>query len=59
MVIEYVAAHGKITRGEVVELCGLESQQAKYLLRKLVDRGQLQMKDKRRNAYYVRSGSKA
>lgn len=54
MVLEYVNAHGKITRSEAADLCGLEPRQASYLLKKLVDRGELELRGERRGAYYVR-----
>ena len=36
MVLQYAAAHGRITRKEAVELCHLSEDQASRLLRKLV-----------------------
>ena len=35
MVLNYVAAHGKITRGEAANLCSLSPNQASRLLRRL------------------------
>jgi ATP-dependent DNA helicase RecG len=42
MVLEFVAAHGRIERGQVMELCGLTSRQAGRLLTKLLAEGKLQ-----------------
>lgn len=52
MVIQYVKAHGKITRKEVVELCKVTSRQATHLLKKLVDKDVLVLKGERKGAYY-------
>lgn len=41
MVLQYVHAHGKITRREVVNLCRITDRQANYMLKKLTDRGTL------------------
>ena len=42
-VLNYVRTHGSISRREVVELWDLSENQAAYLLRKLVEQGELQM----------------
>ena len=42
MVLEYVAAHGRIERGQVMELCGINSPQAGRLLTRLCAAGKLQ-----------------
>jgi len=52
MVIQYVKAHGRITRKEVVDLCKVTSRQATHLLKKLVDKGVLVPKGERKGAYY-------
>jgi ATP-dependent DNA helicase RecG len=41
MVMEYVRAHGRITRGEAMNLCILTGRQATRLLRRLVEEGKL------------------
>lgn len=41
MVLQYVKAHGKVTRGEVMNLCILTGRQATKLLRRMMDGGQL------------------
>jgi len=40
-VLEYVQAHGQITRSNVVELCGVSGQQASRLLRRMCQSGKL------------------
>ncbi len=54
MVLQYVTAHGRITRGEVAELCRIGSDEAKYLLRRLVRRGLLQVVGDRRKGFHQR-----
>jgi ATP-dependent DNA helicase RecG len=54
MILAYVDAHGRITRGQAAELCALSSQQAARLLRRLADAGQLVLRGERRGAYYER-----
>lgn len=53
MVLDYVEAHGKITRAEAAELCGLSSPQASTLLRRLREAGRLEMVGTKRTAYYT------
>ena len=54
MVLTYVDQFGRITRGKAAELCRLSPDQARVLLRRLVDAGELEMHGQRRGAYYVR-----
>lgn len=54
MVLQYVHAHGRITRAEVAELCSVSPEQASRLLRQLVDRGELVMHGQRRWSTYTR-----
>ena len=54
MVLQYVRAHGRITRREVAELCQISNRQATYLLQKMVQRGQLQRRGRGRGVIYVR-----
>ncbi len=53
MVLQYVRAHGRITRREVAELCQISDRQATYLLQKMVQRGQLQRQGRGRGVFYV------
>jgi ATP-dependent DNA helicase RecG len=52
--MEYVEAHGRIARKNVIELCGITENQAKGLLKKMCDKGKLQQMGKpRRGTYYI------
>jgi ATP-dependent DNA helicase RecG len=53
MILAYVQAHGRITRREAVDLCGLTEKQAEYRLRRLVKDGELQVVARGRSAHYV------
>ncbi len=52
MVLQYVRAHGSITRRDVVGLCRVSGNQASYLLNKLAERGILHLVGKGRGAHY-------
>ncbi len=54
MVLKYVMKHGKIKRGEVIDLCKIGPIQATRLLSKLVEQGQLRKKGTRKTAVYER-----
>jgi predicted HTH transcriptional regulator/REP element-mobilizing transposase RayT len=54
MVLQYVDAHGQITRTEAAELCSLTPDQASRLLRRLVKEGKLELRGERRGSDYVR-----
>jgi ATP-dependent DNA helicase RecG len=51
MVLQYVAAHGRITRREVAELCRVSPLQARDLPGRLVRRGDLVLRGSRRGAF--------
>lgn len=53
MVVSYVRQYGSITRRKVAELCRLGSDQARVVLRRLVDAGSLELRGERRTAHYV------
>lgn len=53
MVLSYVRQHGQIKRAEVMELCRLSGDQAKTLLKRLVDQRSLIKHGERRWAYYT------
>ena len=55
MVLSYLDAHGRITRGQAAELCGLAPRQARALLKRLVEEGKLRLRGARRTAYYERA----
>lgn len=52
MVLQFVAAHGRITRREAAELCKLSPQQASRLLAALVERGSLRRQGKGKGSWY-------
>jgi ATP-dependent DNA helicase RecG len=55
MVLQYVDAHGKITRSQAASLCKLSPDQASRLLAKLSGNGVLKMQGRPpKGAYYVR-----
>lgn len=55
MVLSFVSAHGRITRGQAAELCGLSPGQASRLLQRLAADGKLVLRGQRRGAHYERS----
>jgi ATP-dependent DNA helicase RecG len=59
MVLAYLDQFGRITRGKAAELCRLSPDQARVLLRRLVQAGELEMHGERRGAYYVRRADAA
>lgn len=52
MVMQYVTAHGRITRSQAADLCQLHPPQARRLLKRLVADGKLRLVGSRRTAYY-------
>ncbi|QJY45673.1 ATP-binding protein [Pseudonocardia broussonetiae] len=52
MVLSYVTAHGRISRGQAAELCSLAPAQASRLLGRLVGSGKLVRRGERRGSYY-------
>ncbi|MFN8616897.1 MAG: ATP-binding protein [Dehalococcoidia bacterium] len=54
MVESFVASNGRIVRAEVIELCRIDGDHAKMLLRQLVKDGRLSMEGHRRSAFYVK-----
>ena len=52
MVLAYVQAHGRITRREAVTVTGLGEEPTRYLLRGLVERGDLALVGAGRGAHY-------
>jgi len=53
MVLQYVHAHGRITRREVADLCRIGPHQATRLLKKLVENGELVQHGQRKGTYYT------
>lgn len=56
MVIAYVEQYGSITRRKVAELCHLSSDQARVVLRRLLNAERLELRGERRTAHYVLPG---
>jgi ATP-dependent DNA helicase RecG len=54
MILQFVDAHGRITRSQAAELCQLEPRQARAVLKRLVDRGEVRLVGQRRAAFYER-----
>lgn len=54
MVLSYVDRYGLITRRKAAELCRLSPQQARGVLKRLVDADALELRGERRAAHYVR-----
>lgn len=52
MILQYVEAHGRITRSEVAELCQISPFQASRLLDKLVQEKKLRRHGKKRGTWY-------
>lgn len=58
MVLSYVDRWGSITRAKAAELCRLSPTQARGVLKRLVERGELELRGERRGAHYVRRGAR-
>lgn len=56
MVLAFVDQFGRITRAKAAELCRLSPDQARVLLRRLVDAHHLELRGERRGAHYVLPG---
>ena len=54
MVLQYVDAHGQISRAQAADLCALGPDQATRLLRRLTQRGELIRRGERRGSVYER-----
>jgi len=52
MVLQYAKSHGRITRGQVAELCKITPGQATRLLRRLTDRGAIKAHGEKRGRWY-------
>lgn len=56
MILNFVGAHDRITRRQAAELCQIAPRQARAVLKRLVDRGELRLRGARRTAFYERPG---
>ncbi|MBW1947076.1 MAG: putative DNA binding domain-containing protein [Deltaproteobacteria bacterium] len=52
MILQYVEKHGRITRGEAIELCQFTPSQARYFLNKMVQAGKLKRFGIRKGSWY-------
>jgi ATP-dependent DNA helicase RecG len=55
MILQFVDAHGRITRSQAADLCQIGGREARSVLEKLVNRGDLVVRGEKRGAYYERS----
>ena len=55
MILQFVDAHGRITRSQAADLCQVGGREARAVLEKLVNRGELVVRGEKRGAYYERS----
>ena len=53
LILQTTKREGAITKRDVMELLGISSNQASYLLRKIVSEGKMQMVNARKNAKYI------
>lgn len=56
LIEEFVQAHGRIKRENVIELCDLNGPQASRLLRLMVKKGKLDQRGSRRGSHYILPG---
>ena len=54
MVLQYVEAHGRITRRDAAKLCSLSEDQASRLLRRLTEENKLNQQKRGRGTFYVK-----
>ena len=52
--LQYVDAHGQVTRTEAAELCSVTPDRASRLMRRLAKEGKLKLRGERRGSEYVR-----
>jgi ATP-dependent DNA helicase RecG len=56
MILQYVDAHGQITRMQAADLCSLSPDQASRLLRRLAKEGKLTRRGERKATVYMKTG---
>ena len=54
MILQFVEAHGQISRNQAADLCSLSPDQASRLLRRLTAEGKLERQGERKGATYTR-----
>ncbi|HEU4584750.1 MAG TPA: ATP-binding protein [Gemmatimonadaceae bacterium] len=55
MILQFVDSHGRITRSQAADLCQIGGREARSILERLVNRGDLVVRGEKRGAYYERS----
>lgn len=58
MILQFIDAHGQITRNQAADLCSLSPDQASRLLRRLTAEGKLHRRGERKGASYARPGQR-
>lgn len=53
MILDYVRAYGSVSRGQAAQLCQVSPAQARLVLKRLVESGDLKLVGERRGARYV------
>jgi ATP-dependent DNA helicase RecG len=53
MILDYVRAYGSVSRGQAAQLCQVSPAQARTVLKRLVETGDLRLVGERRGAHYV------
>jgi ATP-dependent DNA helicase RecG len=53
-ILRHVDATGRISRSEAADVCGIEGREARAVLERLVNRGELEVRGEKRGAHYVR-----
>jgi ATP-dependent DNA helicase RecG len=56
MILQFIDAHGRITRNQAADLCSLSPDQASRLLRRLTAEGKLERQGERKGTIYSRPG---
>lgn len=56
MVLGFVSAHGRITRGQTADLCAISPEQASRVLKRLAQNGKLRQRGERKGTYYELAG---
>jgi ATP-dependent DNA helicase RecG len=57
MILQFVDAHGRITRSQAADLCQIGGREARAVLEKLVNRNELVVRGEKRGSYYERSAA--
>jgi len=57
MIEQYINAHGKIVRGDVMKMCYLNGRQAYYVLQKMVVAGKIKKNGGKNDAFYTHAAN--